>query len=193
MKIKRFDGLTLVNKREVLRMYALSLRIEIPAVRPSITVKLSFGERPFEVDMLKASAIAERAARGDKIFAAYHQGIPVAYLFTTTRECRVGEIDDWLEVKPNEVYLYDAYTRPSFRGKRIYPFLITKVAEYYRNEAFDYAMIFSTENNASSNKGIERCGFNIYETVYYRNFLGWKSWQTKIGERHVGSRLRIED
>ncbi|MDH4211004.1 MAG: GNAT family N-acetyltransferase [candidate division WOR-3 bacterium] len=192
MKIKRFGGLALVNKREILCMYAIDLKGEISIVRPSVTVKVSICDRPSEVDILNASAVAARSARGDKIFVAHHQGILVAYLFATTKECQVGEIDDWLDVEQKEVYLYDAYTRPGFRGKGIYPHLITKATEYFRNESYGRAMIFSTKDNLSSNRGIERCGFKLYETVHYRNLMGWKSWEIKSGDRYVGSRLRIE-
>jgi GNAT superfamily N-acetyltransferase len=173
-------------------MYAIDLKGEISIVRPSVTVKMSICDRPSEVDILNASAVAARSARGDKIFVAHHQGILVAYLFATTKECKVDEIDDWLDVEQKEVYLYDAYTRPAFRGKGIYPHLITKATEYFKNESYERAMIFSTKDNLSSNRGIERCGFKLYETVYYRNLMGWKSWGIESGDRYVGSRLRIE-
>lgn len=192
MKIKRFDGLALINKREVLGMYATALKGDIPIVRPSVTIKVSVSDRPADIDMLTASTIALRSARGDKIFVAYHHGIIVAYLFATTKECKVGEIDDSLDVAQNEVYFYDAYTRSVFRGKGIYPHLITKASEYFKSKAYEHAMIFTTKSNLSSNRGIERCGFRLYETVRYHNFMGRKSWDIKLGERYVRSRLRIE-
>ena len=192
MKIKKFSGLSLVSRKEALSMYAIDLESALPIIKPTVTVRISFCDRPSEVDILNASTVAERTARGDKFFVAHHQGILVAYLFATTRECRVGEIDDWLEVGPREVYLYDAYTRPVFRGKGIYPHLITKAAEYFRHESYKHAMIFSTKDNLSSNRGIERCGFKLYETVQYRNFMGWESWEIELRDRHVSSRLRIE-
>ncbi|UCD04695.1 MAG: GNAT family N-acetyltransferase [candidate division WOR-3 bacterium] len=192
MKIKKFSGLTLVSKKEVLNMYAVDLKSEISVVKPAVTVKVSLMDRAAEVDILNASTVAARTARGDKFFVAHHQGILVAYLFAATKECQVGEIDDWLDVGLKEVYLYDAYTRPVFRGKGIYSHLITKAAEYFRSESYRHAMIFSTGDNLSSNRAIERCGFKLYETVRYRNFMGWKSWEIKLGGRHVGSRLRIE-
>ena len=192
MRIKRFDGFALVNRREVLCMYATALKDDISIVRPSVTVKVSVTDRPSEIDMLTASTIAARSARGDRIFVAHHHGIIVAYIFATTEECTVGEIDDSLDVAQNEVYLYDAYTRPVFRGKGIYSYLITKATEYFKNESYEHAMIFSTKDNLSSNRGIERGGFKLYETVQYHNIMGRKSWEIKLGERYVRSRLRIE-
>lgn len=174
-------------------MYELNLQRDVQSIRPLISVRVSISEEPDAAGMLRAAEVTTRTQRGDKIFVAYHQGIPVAYLFAATSECHIGEIDVWLDVKQKEVYFYDAFTRPAFRGRRIYPFLITGAAEYFRGELFEYAMIFSTRDNASSNKAIERCGFKRYGTVHYRNFLGWKSWRVALGDRHVGSRLRVED
>jgi GNAT superfamily N-acetyltransferase len=173
-------------------MYATDLKSDVSIVKPSVTVKVSVCNRPSEIDILNASTIAARSERGDRIFVAHHQGILVAYLFATTNECEIGEIDDLLDVEQNEVYLYDAYTRPVFRGKGIYPHLITKAAEYFKSESYERAMIFSTQDNLSSNRGIDRSGFELYATVHYRNLLGRKSWEIKLGDRHVRSRLRIE-
>lgn len=192
MKVKRFDGLALVNRREVLCLYATALKGDISIVRPSVTVKVSISDRLSDIDMLTASTIALRSARGDEIFVAHHHGIIVAYLFATTKECKVEEIDDSLDIAQNEVYFYDAYTRPVFRGKGIYSHLITKASEYFKSKAYEHALIFSTKANLSSNRGIGRCGFGHYETVRYHNFMGWKSWDIKLGERYVRSRLRIE-
>jgi GNAT superfamily N-acetyltransferase len=192
LKIKRFGGLALVNKSEVLCMYAIDLRRDISIVKPSVTVKVSLSDRPSDIDILSASTIAGRSARGDRIIVAHHQGILVAYLFATTTECEVGEVDDSLDVAQKEVYFYDAYTRPVFRGKGIYPHLITKAAEYFQSESYEHAMIFSAKTNLSSNRGIEHSGFKLYGTVHYRNFLGRRSWEIKLGERYVRSRLRIE-
>lgn len=150
-------------------------------------------DRPAEVKILRSSTIAHRMSLGHRLFVAYHRDIPVGYLFAATQECRVGEIDDWLRIEQKEVYLYDAYTGPQFRGKRIYPHLISRAADYFKSESYEYAIIFSTGDNIRSQSGIERSSFNVYQKVYYRNLLGWKSWRIEVGERHVGSRLRIEN
>lgn len=131
-------------------------------------------------------------AGGARFFVAYHNDAPAGYLFATTKDCWVGEIDDWLRVEEKEVYLYAAYTKPQFRGMNIYPYLITEAADFFKGVSYEYAMIFSTGQNVSSQKAIERSGFRLYGKVHYRNLLGWRSWRTTIGDRHVRSRLRTE-
>ena len=193
MKRKKFDGFAPVCKHCVLYLYERALRRRIHLVEPLVAIRSLVHDRTAEIKILRASTVAQRMAAGDRLFVAYHNDIPVGYLFAATQECRVGEIDDWLRIEQKEVYFYDAHTGPQFRGKRIYPHLIARAADYFKSESYDYAMIFSTGDNMRSRRGIERSGFNVYQTADYRNLLGWKSWLMETGERHVGSRLRIEN
>jgi GNAT superfamily N-acetyltransferase len=137
--------------------------------------------------------IESRLEKSDRIFLAESEGNLVAYLFAATSKTDIGEIDDWLIVSQSEVYLYDAFTAPKARGKGIYPCLITYASVYFKNRGFKHALIFSTAGNSASIKGIERCGFSCYETVWYRNLLGWKSWRYRVTESVVSSRLSNED
>lgn len=182
-----------MHKREVLNMYALDLKNEVRVIRPEVTVNVSVHERPVEVQILERSTIDERVARGEKIFVGYHQKNPIAYLFAAASDCWIGEIEDWLVIDPEEIYLYDAFTSPGYRGKGVYPYLICRAASYFKNRSYKYTMIFATANNIESIRGIEKCAFKCYEAVNFRNFLGWKSWHFRVGERHVGSRLSNEN
>lgn len=161
-------------------------------VKPLISIRSVIYDHPVDIEGLQASVIARRMARGARLFVAFHEDTPAGYLFAATEDCRVGEIDDWLRVEENEVYLYAAYTGPRFRGRRIYPHLVTRASDHFKGLSYEYAMIFSTGENVSSQKGIERSGFRLYEKVHYQNLLGWRSWRVRIGDRHVRSRLRVE-
>ena len=174
-------------------MYAFDLGNKTNVIRPETMVNVSVHDKPLEARILQRSIIEERLARGEKIFIAYHQNSPVAYLFAAANDCWIGEIDDWLVVARNEIYLYDAFTSPEYRGRGIYPFLIYRAVDYFRKKSYRYIMIFATASNCESIRGIEKCGFRCYEIVNYRNFLGWKSWHFIVGERYVGSRLGNEN
>ena len=174
-------------------MYALDLKNEIYITNPEMVVNLVVHERPVEVRILEKSTVDKRVARGEKIFVCYHQKNPIAYLFAAVSDCWIGEIEDWLVIDPEEIYLYDAFTSPEYRGKGVYPYLICRAVSHFKNRSYKYAMIFATANNTESIRGIEKCAFERYEVVNYRNFLGWKSWHFRVGERHVGSRLSNEN
>ena len=174
-------------------MYDFDLKKRISMVETEAVVDVSVHGKPLVLGRLQRSVIESRLEKGDKIFIAKHNGNPVAYLFAATSKTYIGEIDDWLIVNGREVYLYDAFTAPEFRGKRIYPRLITEASDYFKNKSCKHAMIFSAARNITSIKGIERCGFKCYETVWYRNFLGWKSWRYQVRQRSVDSRLSNEN
>lgn len=174
-------------------MYAIDLKKKISLVNAEVGVDVSTHSTPVALGGLQKSAIESRLEKGDRIFVARYNRTPVAYLFAAPSKTYIGEIDDWLIVDRKEVYLYDAFTAPELRGKRIYPHLITEAARYYKNRGYRRAMIFSTAQNVVSVKGITRCGFECYEIVWYRNFLGWKSWKYQGRERLVDSRLSREN
>jgi GNAT superfamily N-acetyltransferase len=177
----------------MLKMYALDLDVVIPRVKPLLPVRYAMHQGRVRIDTVAASTQEQRVAKGDRIFVAYIKHQPVAYLFAAMTDTWVGEVEDWLNIPAREVYLYDAYTAADYRGRRIYPFLMTAAARYFKKHAYRFALIFSTAENMDSVRGIERCGFKCYETVDYRNFLGLKSWHYRLGERHVKARLGNEN
>jgi GNAT superfamily N-acetyltransferase len=184
-----FDGFALVNKKEELKMYAFDLEQAVRNIKPLIGVKASFHKGMMDTDIIGASKKEERKARGDMVVAAYLKSEPVAYLFAATTDTWVDEVEDWLNIGPREVYFYDAFTLPRYRGNGIYPFLICAAADYFQERSFSFALIFSAACNASSIRGIQRSAFAYYGKVQYHNFLGWKSWKYTVGERHVKSRF----
>jgi GNAT superfamily N-acetyltransferase len=105
----------------------------------------------------------------------------------------VGEVEDWLTIPPREVYLYDAYTAAKYRGQHIYPFLMAVAAQYYKKRGYRFVLIFTITENTGSIRAIERCGFECYEIVDYRNFLGLKTWRYRKGDMRVATRLSNEN
>jgi len=191
--MKRFDGFALVCKRESLNMYAFDMDKDICMVKPEAAIEVSMHEDPQAISFLEESSIKERLARGDRIFVACAEKNPVAQIFAAVNNTYIGEINDWLNIPPKEVYLYDAYTDPRYRNKQIYHHLICCAASYFKTRSYAYALIFSAAANAYSVRGITHCGFQCYEIVHYWNFFGWQSWKYDVGERHVGARLSNED
>jgi ribosomal protein S18 acetylase RimI-like enzyme len=174
-------------------MYALDLKRPLQMVAPKVAVTCSVRESPVAIDLIGESMCEERYAKGDRVIVAYIKQNPVAYLFAATTNTWVGEIEDWLDIPQGEVYLYDAYTAGDYRGMRIYPFLMCTAARYYKRKAYRFVMIYSEAHNIDSIKGIERCGFQCYGVVDYRNFFGLKSWCYGTGDRYVKARFRNED
>lgn len=192
MKISSFQNPSLCIRKESLSLYICDLCDSIKKIEPTLIVDISILERPIELENTPKTAVAERLASGQTIFVALHQTKPVGYLSTTTDRCWVGEVEDSLTVAPKEVYLFDAYTFKAFRGKHIYPALITHAAQYYKNRSYTKALIFTSTTNVSSVKGIEKTGFCCSKNIHFRNILGWKSWNHNRKNSDVQSRFSHE-
>ncbi len=178
--------------RESLRLFSLDLREALPEIKPRIKVDVAFHERPITLDAVPLATIQQRIIQGDKIFAAYHQSKPVAYLFTTTKSCWVSEVQNLFCTAEDEVYLYDAFTSAEYRRYRIYTFLINTTVRFFKKQAFSYALIFSSASNIHSLKAIKLAGFKDYETVHFYNFLGIKMWNFIPRSNDVQSRFTNE-
>ncbi len=161
-------------------------------IRAKIPVDVSINTSVPQLDMFQKEIREDRSRRGDSVLIAFHESHPVAYLFATTKDCWVGEINDWLLVKPQEVYLYDAFTQPAYRGNHIYSTLISSAADFFKKKSYAYALIFASAHNKNSRQGIERCDFDYYGTVHYINFFGAHMWNFKTTSAYVKSHFKNE-
>jgi GNAT superfamily N-acetyltransferase len=166
---------------------------QVAEVIPRVGIEVKVKTHPLPLENVQKTIVSERIANGDTIFVAYQGTQPVGYIFASKRECWVGEIHDTLEVDPQEVYLYDAFTMPAFRGKRIFPYIMTEVIRYYRESKNDYALIFVLSSNKSSIRGIERAGFFCYQVVNYYDIFGQRVWNYKKGIQGVSTKFSNEN
>lgn len=189
---KRFTSPKLDISRESLKLYSFNLSDPAPEIRPKVEVEVFTRDRPLELGLLQASIIEQRISQGDKIFVACHQLKPVAYLFAATKNCWVNEIQDWFIVESGEVYLYNAFTTAEHRGNHIYSFLISNAAKFFKGLTYSYALIFTTASNIRSIRGIERTGFQCYDTIHFHNLFGLRIWNYKPRSNDVKSRFSNE-
>lgn len=176
MKMTSFRGPALSLKKEKLDLFVCDLSDPISKVNAELPIEINILEQSTDLENTSIFMITSYLRTKQKIFVAYHRSAPVGYLFTSTARCRVGEIQDHLVIVSQEVYLFNAYTYKAFRGKHIYPTLITHAAQYYKDLCFRKALIFATRSNTSSINGIKKAGFKCYENITFSNILGWKSW-----------------
>lgn len=192
MKKHKFLGLTRRISKELLSLYFLDLRNSILSIKSKLAIEIALCDRALDLENMRPSIIRERLSRGDRIFVAYHRSKPVAYLFTTTTECWVSEIEDNLIIGLDEIYLYDAYTRAEYRGNRIYSCLITSAAQFFKKLSYSNALIFATNSNILSAKGIERSNFYCYQTIHFYNLFGLRSWDYSKRNKLIQSRFSNE-
>ena len=62
-------------------------------------------------------------------------------------------------LQEDEVYLYDSYTVPEFRGKRLQPFLCDQILARFQNSGYRQAVVIIAPENRSNISSRKRSGF----------------------------------
>lgn len=115
---------------------------------------------------------AERLRDGQACAIAHHEGEVVAYCWLASTPVWVGEIGHAVVPGPEDVYLYDAFTMPGWRGRGLFPAMISRLLALARSQGRKRALIFVGAGNRASRRAIERAGFEIVHTVSRLDLCG---------------------
>jgi GNAT superfamily N-acetyltransferase len=151
-----------------LRVY--ERRIDAPAppgvVPPGVEVGVA--DRPLaagDVGVGWHPQAAERLRDGQACAIARHETEVVAYCWLARTPVWVGEIGHSVVPGPEDVYLYDAFTMPGWRGRGLFSAVISPLLALARSWRRSRALIFVGAGNRASRRAIERAGFEIAHTV----------------------------
>lgn len=122
---------------------------------PSTPPVTGTGHRPLERPLGEGEALAV-ARRGTAV---------VAYTWLTWEPVWVEEIRRILLPGPDEVYAYDAFTVPEWRGHALFPALLARLGAFARAEGRRRVLVFALDRNTASRRAIERAGFQLFGTV----------------------------
>ncbi len=114
---------------------------------------------------------SERFDRGEKCFAALHQGRAVSYIWGARGVVGVEEIGMAIRPAHTEFYLYDAFTLEPWRGRNLYPAVLRRSLEEGRKEGLERALIFVDSGNTASRRGVDKAGFFLFQTLIYKRLL----------------------
>lgn len=106
-----------------------------------------------------------RLAAGEACAVVRSKGAVVAYCWATTSAAPVEEIGCRVVPVEGEIYLYDAYTAPSWRGRRLFPAMLGALTAWARSRGKHRALIFAMASNVASARAIEHAGFERFQTV----------------------------
>ena len=109
---------------------------------------------------------AERRMREGQVCAVVRHGSEViAYCWLTDQPEWVAEIGRLVVPRPHEVYLYDAFTAPAWRGRGLFQAMLMRLLAYARAQGRRRALIFVLNRNRASRRAIERTGFELFQAV----------------------------
>ena len=151
-----------------LRVYQRRLDAPAPAsvVPPGVEVRVV--DQPVAAGDVGARwhpQAEERLRDGQACAIAHHETEVVAYCWLTCTPVWVGEIGHAVVPGPEDVYLYDAFTMPGWRGRGLFLAVISPLLALARSRRRSRALIFVGAGNRASRRAIERAGFEIAHTV----------------------------
>ncbi len=158
-------------KSGILTLFSFNLREKIQNVEAGLSAEIRFisGESASAKENLMKKNInfKERLGKGDIYCCAIFREEVVSYCWMTSNSAPIGEIGKSIILKNREMYLYDAFTEPEFRGNGLFPRILTAILRRGRQEGYQKAFIFALSSNKSSIMAIRRTGFNSFQSVYF--------------------------
>src|SRR5690606_5272297 len=107
---------------------------------------------------LPTEELARRRADGHRPYLISIDGEPAGYGWVATRTCEIGELGICFYLPAGNRYLWDFATLPGFRGRGIYPALLSEIVRRECPPATRLWIIHAPEN-LPSGVGISRAGF----------------------------------
>jgi hypothetical protein len=114
-----------------------------------------------------------RLERGDRCYFATADGRPAHFSWAQSSGThRLLEAGCSIPVEPGEFWIYHCHTSAWARGRRLYPYALSRILHDYRDVGCRRAWIYTTAGNASSQHGIERAGFVFERRLRALYFAG---------------------
>ena len=126
-----------------------------------------------------------RLARGEQFWTAQLDDKIISYCWATGEPVEIGEMHRVISPRDGEIYLYDAFTFPEYRGQNLYPAILNRILTHNRQQDLQRALIFVLDDNVASIRGVQKAGFCEFQRVTYCNLLGFSRYIYRPRLRHT--------
>ncbi len=163
--------------RGELNLFSFKLSGSIPELAAGTDAEYSFldnksGEKIASLASLVGKDIVKaRFEQGEVCGVAWSNSAVVSYCWLAFKQAEVGEINRYIKLREKELYLYDAFTLPDYRGRGLFPALLTAILGHARSQGYSRALIFSNSKNRPSLRGIEKAGFSLFQSIHFLKLL----------------------
>lgn len=139
---------------------------------PEVTALL-----PVVIDFLKETEVDEyvgfsprgnpsetrrRLEAGQLCFVARYKGRLVCANWATTLAARIPYLDCTIQLAPGEVYTYELFTSPDFRGQNIAPAVKAQQLRHFRRAGYSRSVAAIVPENKASLRVDEKVGYRPY-------------------------------
>ena len=162
----------------------------IPELEPAFPLRIDI-LNPSEVDdhlafrpeIARACAL-DRLRSGQLCFVARHENRIVSACWTTTQPAWVEFLACGIPVAAGEVYLFDAFTLPDFRGQRVAPALCTHQLMHFQRAGLRRAIRATLPENAPALRAHAKCGFVPFALIRRLRIGPWQHVFQRPWPRH---------
>src|SRR5262245_17526026 len=171
--------LALVGYRRVL-LVEQSLDAPIPPVAARLPVNICLMREP-EVDEyldfrpdVDAADVRRRLEAGDLCFVARHQGRIVHAAWAVSGRVRIDFLARDFGLAPDEVYIDESHTLPSFRGLDIAAARSSHTRRYYQEAGYRRSLAIVFPENGPACRAVAKQGYRPLGTMGYWKLGPWR-------------------
>lgn len=130
-----------------------------------ITKQVSDSKKIMSISNLTLKEVERRKNNKNDFFTALIDKKTAGYGWRCRFKTTFGPFKKKITLPKGNEYMWDFFTSPEFRGRGVYPSLISIIINQQSNaEKF---WVITQTSNTSSNRGLEKAGFSIYSKVYF--------------------------
>ena len=121
-----------------------------------------------------SSEIRRRLEAGQRFFVARHEGRIIHGEWVATQRAWIDYLACEIRLAPDEVYVYDSFTSPDFRGRNISPARSTQALRYIRDAGYRRIMAAILLENKPAFRVFEKVGFRPLGLMDYVKIGPWR-------------------
>jgi len=174
-----------IYRRLVLLERGLDIPVPDVSADPSFRVALlADGERAAYLEFRPdqdAVEIARRVERGDRCFATWQEQRIVHAAWAATGRAWIEYLSRELPLAAGDVYVYDSFTRPEFRGRGAAPLRARVLGQYFAARGYARVLTAVLQENAAGFRPLEKVGTRPVGAIGY---IGIGPWRRHFVRRH---------
>jgi GNAT superfamily N-acetyltransferase len=131
-----------------------------------------------------AEQFRSRFERGSRCYVARADGAIVSATWVATERARLEGFQEDFELVPKQMYLFDSFTLPEYRGRRIQAAIFAEICKHYVARGIEQALSLTGPENLGTMMSRGRSGF-VRTGGICRINLGPLRWGFSWGRREL--------
>lgn len=120
------------------------------------------------------SLIADWFDSGHRCFVARHEKQLISASWAATRRARIYYLDCEISLTPDEVYVYDSFTNPDFRGKSVSAAIRAEIIRHFRAAGYRRMILGTEPENKSNLYAVRKVGFRPFAMMGCMKIGRWR-------------------